>query len=224
MKEPDEDWLGIVRKSGVKCWEVKACGKEDCPAFGSTDARCWLVAGTMCGGKPQGKFAQKFGSCVECDVYQKALGLDPVAEIYEQIVTLVHSLRESRGQLKAMATRDLLTGAYNRNYFNEVIKVEAERTKRYGSTFSILIVDVDRFKQINDTYGHLHGDGILRECAQLLQRSLRSADILVRFGGDEFLILAPETDCGKSGRSWRGSGRKSPAGMRSSGATTTGSP
>ncbi|MDA8432033.1 MAG: GGDEF domain-containing protein [Nitrospiraceae bacterium] len=200
LKEADaswEEWLRwILKESEVKCWEKKNCSNKGCPAHGNRDVRCWLVAGTMCGGKAQGEFAIKYKSCTECEVYQEAVFKDPVTEVYEHVVTLVHSLRLTQDRLKTMAVRDSLTGVYNRNFFNEIIANEIERTKRYGDKFSIVIMDIDNFKQINDVYGHLIGDWILRECAATLSKSVRSSDLLVRFGGDEFLVLTLETDSG----------------------------
>ena len=91
--------------------------------------------------------------------------------------------------MKTLATKDLLTGLYNRNYFDLVILKEAEKIKRHGGRLAIVLIDIDRFKYINDTYGHLHGDGVLRECAMMLNEAVRSSDTLVRFGGDEFIVM-----------------------------------
>jgi len=193
-----EEWLRLILKEDeVRCWERKNCSKKDCPAYLNTDIRCWLAAGTMCGGKPQGEFAAKYKSCTECDVYQAVVFRDPVTEAYEHVVTLVHSLRLTQDKLKTMAIRDPLTGVYNRNFFNEIIANEINRTKRYGDKFSIVVMDIDGFKQINDDYGHLIGDWILRECAMILGKSLRASDLLVRFGGDEFLVVTRETGSGE---------------------------
>ncbi|MHB8882613.1 MAG: GGDEF domain-containing protein [Thermodesulfovibrionales bacterium] len=190
-----EEWLRLILKEGeVRCWEKKNCSKKDCPAYSNTDIRCWLVAGTMCGGKVQGEFAVKYKSCTECDVYQEVVFKDPVTETYEHVVALIHSLKSTQDKLKTMAIKDPLTGVYNRNFFNEIIANEINRTKRYGEKFSIVIIDIDNFKQVNDDYGHLIGDWILRECALILGRSIRSSDLLVRFGGDEFLVVTLETD------------------------------
>lgn len=198
LRETDDSWEErlrmILRESDVKCWERKNCSHKDCPAYLNTDRRCWLVAGTFCGGKPQGEFAVKYKSCTECDVYQEAVFKDPVTETYEHIITLIHSLKQSQDRLKQMAVRDPLTGVYNRNFFNETIANEINRTKRYGESFSIVILDVDNFKKINDDYGHLIGDWILKECASVIGSSIRSSDLLVRFGGDEFLLATLETD------------------------------
>lgn len=190
-----EEWMGLVSKGAtVRCWELKGCGNVDCPAFLNREGRCWLIAGTMCEGKVRGEFALKYKSCTECEVYRQAIFTDPVTEIYEHILTLVHSFRATQSKLKALATKDTLTGLYNRAYFNEVIMNEMQRTKRYGNAFSIVMLDVDGFKWINDCYGHIFGDKVLKDCAEILVKSVRASDVLVRFGGDEFVIVLPEGD------------------------------
>ena len=202
LREEDFEWEKwiplIVKEARIKCWEKKGCYKLSCPAYKNPHGRCWLVAGTMCGCGASGDFAVKYKSCTECDVYKEAVFYDPVIEVYEHLITLVHSLKETNNRLVTMATRDLLTGLYNRNYFNETIVREAEKSKRYGERLSIVMIDIDNFKDINDTYGHLHGDGILRECALILRRSARASDMICRFGGDEFIIVAPEIGCSEN--------------------------
>ncbi len=190
-----DEWLSLTTQSVfVRCWERKNCRNEDCPAFMRVNGRCWLIAGTMCSGKVKGEFALKYKSCTQCEVYQESVFGDPVAEIYEHLLTLVHSFRNTQDKLRSLATRDPLTGLHNRNYFNEIIMNEVARTKRYGNAFSIVMLDIDNFKWVNDNYGHVFGDKLLRDCAALMTEAVRASDIVVRFGGDEFLVVIPEHD------------------------------
>lgn len=97
-------------------------------------------------------------------------------------------------KLKEQATKDPLTGVYNRRYFNEVIERELSRSKRYDHPIGFLMIDVDGFKQINDRFGHQIGDRVLQSVAELLQKQVRETDLVVRYGGDEFLVMLVETD------------------------------
>lgn len=92
------------------------------------------------------------------------------------------------------AIHDPLTGLYNRYYLNQALQKEVKRSKRYGHSVGFLMIDVNGFKDINDQYGHQIGDRILQGVASLLREAVREIDVVVRFGGDEFLIMLPETD------------------------------
>ena len=96
--------------------------------------------------------------------------------------------------LKDQAIHDPLTGAYNRRYFDETIETELQRSKRYDHPISFLMIDIDRFKEINDTFGHQMGDKVLQAVAELLSDQVRENDLVIRYGGDEFLIVLIETN------------------------------
>jgi two-component system cell cycle response regulator len=93
---------------------------------------------------------------------------------------------------RTAATTDALTGLYNRRFFEEQLKLETRRSARRGRPLGLLIVDVDRFKLVNDTYGHPAGDLVLREVALRLRSQVRGYDVVARYGGEEFAVLAPE--------------------------------
>lgn len=93
-----------------------------------------------------------------------------------------------------LALTDGLTGLLNHRTFQERLQSEFERSLRYGSFLSLIILDIDFFKQINDAYGHPQGDKVLKELANILRKSTRGVDILARYGGEEFVIILPETE------------------------------
>ncbi|MGK5094144.1 diguanylate cyclase [Deltaproteobacteria bacterium TL4] len=95
---------------------------------------------------------------------------------------------------KRLATYDNLTGLYNRTFFNSFLQQEVERTKRYHQHLSGILMDIDHFKQVNDTYGHFAGDQVLIHLAKILRALCRKTDVVVRWGGEEFVILMPETN------------------------------
>jgi two-component system cell cycle response regulator len=96
-------------------------------------------------------------------------------------------------QLEEMATRDPLTGLFNFRQLQVSLDREMIRSQRHGHAFCVFIVDVDHFKAVNDTYGHLFGDHVLKRLGEIMQRALRDTDRLFRYGGEEFFILMPET-------------------------------
>jgi diguanylate cyclase (GGDEF)-like protein len=101
--------------------------------------------------------------------------------------------RESE-ELKTLSITDHLTGAFNRRYFNNRLAEELERGSRFDYVFSLAIFDLDDFKLFNDTEGHLAGDEALKTVTEIARESLRSIDIISRFGGEEFSIIMPQTD------------------------------
>ena len=96
-------------------------------------------------------------------------------------------------RLRVLSTHDSLTGLYNRAYFDERLYEELLRARRYGRPLSVALADIDRFKQVNDQYGHMSGDAVLRAFASHLRDSVRRTDIVARYGGEEFGLILPET-------------------------------
>lgn len=97
-------------------------------------------------------------------------------------------------ELEGLLVRDYLTGAYNRKFFMERFQEESSWAHRYGEPISIVMIDIDFFKKINDTYGHCTGDHILQQISEIIMERIRPSDIFARFGGEEFIILMSNTD------------------------------
>jgi two-component system cell cycle response regulator len=103
------------------------------------------------------------------------------------------SVVSDKERLEALASTDALTGCLNRRALLEALEREVERARRYNLVLTLLMVDIDHFKNINDTRGHLVGDTVLRQLGELLKRDARSVDAVARYGGEEFVVLLPET-------------------------------
>lgn len=106
----------------------------------------------------------------------------------------ISTLKAMNANLKKMATTDNLTGIYNRHKFEEMYKAEIERVLRYETPLSMIMVDIDHFKMVNDTYGHDVGDYVIKSIVDVVKKKIRNIDIFVRWGGEEFIILCPQTD------------------------------
>lgn len=100
--------------------------------------------------------------------------------------------------LKDISTHDSLTGLFNKREFTKQLKKEVERSNRYGHAVSLIMADIDHFKDVNDTYGHLAGDKVLRAVADVIHGNVRSVDIAARYGGEEIAIIMPNTSGAKA--------------------------
>ncbi len=127
---------------------------------------------------------------------------DSSIEIAETIAQSVATSIENASlysQMERMAITDGLTGLYNRRGLTQMGQREIDRARRFDRAFSVLMLDLDHFKELNDTHGHAAGDNVLRQLADLLSQLVRSIDVVARYGGEEFTILLPECphDCGQ---------------------------
>ena len=106
----------------------------------------------------------------------------------------ISELKIMNENLQKMAITDNLTGIYNRHKFEEIIKIEMERSYRFDSPLSLIMVDIDHFKRVNDTYGHDEGDNVIKNIVDIISENIRHLDIFVRWGGEEFIVLCPQTE------------------------------
>lgn len=214
------DWRVSFEDDAIPtCWKVKGCDASDCPSHGKEHVRCWLIAGTYCRGEVQGRFAQKLGSCAKCEIYQESLGRDPISEIGENFNSLMWALQEKEEilsetntelqeqyvelemlheQAREMADTDMLTGLRNHAHFQKHLQSEVEKHRQNGRPLSLIMLDLDLFKAVNDHFGHQKGDEVLRHVGEMLRDSVGESGYAARYGGEEFTVLLPDTTAKKA--------------------------
>lgn len=151
----------------------------------------------LVGGVTSGRIELKFGEGIETAYYRVSISKmeDKKGNLIGKIVNFYEFTMEKDllNELVIQANHDGLTGIYNRQHFMKLANQEIERHNRYGGDLSLIMFDLDHFKNINDTYGHAAGDLVLRTVADLFTKMIRKSDILARIGGEEFVLLLPET-------------------------------
>ncbi|MDP1783807.1 MAG: diguanylate cyclase [Sulfuricurvum sp.] len=133
------------------------------------------------------------------DLYYENKTITPLRDDKNSIVGFVWTGKDVtqetllHREIERIATIDNLTGIYNRHKFEELFALEAERSRRFSSSLSLILIDIDHFKSVNDTYGHNAGDEVLKYLTEIVEKNIRKIDIFARWGGEEFLILSPGT-------------------------------
>ena len=151
---------------------------------------CFVMVLPLVG--PDGRLRQLLG--VSRDISERKrheLAMRQARDLTEQAN---QALRTANEELQRLATTDTLTGVWNRRHFEQVVAAEIQRAGRYGEPLSLLLLDIDHFKAINDTHGHLVGDQVLIGLSHRVRDHLRDVDILARWGGEEFVVMLPHCD------------------------------
>ena len=203
--------LPVMRTLKAPCVETKNCVDRTCPGYYSENMKCWLrkippefFTGA---GNPE-DHRTAITSCLRCEVFPSAALLVVRSVAGGKIVTRenavpISNLASEAGlalevvslydNMKVMAVTDGLTGLYNHREFYQSLRRELDRARRYRHTLSLLMIDVDDFKQFNDLFGHPAGDVALRMIGELLRKCARTTDIIARYGGEEFAVILPES-------------------------------
>ncbi|MFK5984173.1 MAG: GGDEF domain-containing protein [Pseudomonadota bacterium] len=139
--------------------------------------------------KAYDKLAQQYAS-----ILQSFVKITKISDINQKKLYDSHQeLEQQKLILYKAATTDQLTDIYNRAYLMDVLQTEHQRSQRFAEVFSCVMFDIDDFKKINDTYGHQMGDEVIKNIAAIAKKNIRSTDIVGRYGGEEFLIIMPNT-------------------------------
>lgn len=210
MGNPKEIAVLPVRAAyTTKCYEMFHCPDDTgCAAYGVEDRRCWYISGTHCHGRIMRNLTEKLKECIECDMFApigifvmdttRKSKLEPRIDI-EACMRLLDaaSLAISNAKLYEktleLSEIDGLTHVKNRRTILKQIEAEAQRSQRYKKTFGLMMLDIDYFKNYNDTNGHPQGDILLKIIADMISENIRDTDSIGRYGGEEFIILLPET-------------------------------
>ncbi len=202
--------IPITNQNHIRCWEAKNCKVIDCPANARKFLRCWLVPGVKCFNGDEMSVEEHQEICKKCPIFTQSK-IESVEGILlidcrnddeqftdDQVTVLAViaygvgvAINNSKLHKRTVdaSIRDELTGLHNRRYFNERLVDELERSRRYQVSMSMILVDIDYFKAINDNYGHPTGDAVLAWLGKTLRSQLRQSDVVARYGGDEFAIL-----------------------------------
>ena len=203
--------IPVLKNLKVRCVEAKSCADRACPNYYSENLKCWLrhtPPEFFTGGGDPEIHREAITACLRCEVFPSSALLVVRSVENGKVVTRenavpISNLASEAGlalevvslydNMKIMAVTDGLTGLYNHREFYQSLRRELERARRYRHTLSLLMIDVDDFKQFNDRFGHPAGDFALRKIGDLLRKCARTSDIIARYGGEEFALILPES-------------------------------
>lgn len=206
--------LPVMRNLKVSCVEAKNCVDRTCPNYYSGNLKCWLrrIPPEFLAGKGNPEiYREAIIVCLRCSVFPPSAllvvrSVDNGKTVTRENAVPITNLASEAGlalevvslydSMKVMAVTDGLTGLFNHREFYQSLRRELERARRYRHTLSLLMIDVDDFKQFNDRFGHPAGDFALRKIAELLRKAARATDIVARYGGEEFTVILPESTPG----------------------------
>lgn len=206
--------LPVMRNLKVPCVEAKNCTDRTCPSFYSENMKCWLrqIPPEFFTGRGDPEVDREaIIACLRCEVFPSSAILVVRSVENGRVLTRenavpISNLASEAGlalevvslydNMKIMAVTDGLTGLFNHREFYQSLRRELERARRYRHTLSLLMIDVDDFKQFNDRFGHPAGDFSLRKIGELLRKCARTSDIIARYGGEEFAVILPESTPG----------------------------
>ena len=203
--------LQVIKNIKTRCSEMKNCGDHACPSYYAENLKCWLRKVPKEFSQPQTDpevFRESITACLRCEVFPPSAVFvvrstpGGKAVTRENVVPLINLASEAGlalevvslyDNMKIMAVTDGLTGLFNHREFYQALRRELERARRYRHPLSLLMIDVDDFKQFNDRFGHPAGDLALRSVAELLRKCARATDVIARYGGEEFAVILPES-------------------------------
>ena len=157
-------------------------------AYDDTDRFNWMFA-PLCGSE-----SKKLGYLIIKQPIESIIHHDVISLFVDQLSVTIEN-RLLLLELERLANTDSLTGIYNRNFFQKELDTEIAKASKNNIPFSIFVIDINGLKRINDTYGHEEGDKLIISVANLLKKTFRDSDVITRSGGDEFVILCPNTQC-----------------------------
>lgn len=167
--------------------------EEDCPIYKV------INQGVSIQNWDEDWFWRKDGTGFAVEIYATPLWQE-LGQVFGGVVTFrnISERKRLEKELQELAYHDQLTGLYNRHIFYDLLEKEIERSRRYQTRFSLVMFDLDHFKQVNDTYGHDVGDQVLVQVAELARQRVRKNDSVCRWGGEEFMLLLPETSLNRA--------------------------